>query len=328
MNSPAQYDVAVVVLNWNGWRDTLACVASLCEFAPTNTQIIVCDNGSTDGSFDRLSAEWAQRFGQSGFQSLIAQPECAPLASPRIVLIQTGANLGFAGGCNVGLKFAMQGSARFFWLLNNDTEIESGAVEALVDRFSRESMLGMCGSQLVFHDDPDVVQALGGAIYDPKTGVAQHIGAHDSRSTSIDPALVESRMDYVVGASMMVTRCFLEQVGLMTEDYFLYFEEIDWAMRGRSKGFKLGYAPNSVVRHKEGASIGTNSRKTGSLLSYRYLSRNRLLFTARFFPQCLRAVKARMAYEALVFAKRREWGVVKILLGVLLQRPRALSTVR
>lgn len=325
MSASGTYDVAVIVLNWNGWRDTLACVDSLSQFAPSNVQIVVCDNGSSDGSFEHLKSAWALRFG-AGFQSYanVAAAVSAE-ALHRVVLIQTGANLGFAGGCNVGLRFALAGSARYFWLLNNDTEIEPGAVEALLKRLSRDELLGMCGSRLVFHDNPRVVQARGGAQYDPRTGVAQHLGAHESIDEIDLPEQIEARMDYVVGASMMVTRHFLDQVGLMSEDYFLYFEEIDWAMRGKAKGFKLGYAPDSVVRHKEGGSIGTDSRKTGSLLSYRYLSRNRLLFTARFFPQHLRSVKARMVYEALVFAKRREWGVAQVLVRALMKPPELIS---
>lgn len=317
MSCSAPYDLAVIVLNWNGWRDTLSCVESLCKVAPPFVQIVVCDNASNDGSFERLAVEWRDRFGE-GFRSYgEAEVQDSADEVPRVVLIQTGANLGFAGGCNVGLRFAMSGSARYFWLLNNDTEVEPGAVEALLQRMSADDSVGMCGSRLVYHDAPDVIQARGGARYDPKRGVAQHIGAHEPRGAYENVTQVEANMDYVVGASMMVTRHFLDRVGLMVEDYFLYFEEIDWAMRGRAMGFKLGYAPRSVVRHKEGASIGTDSRRTGSMLSIMYLTRNRLRFTARFFPQYLGAVRRRIAFEALVFAKRREWGVVRILLSSL-----------
>jgi GT2 family glycosyltransferase len=91
---------------------------------------------------------------------------------------------------------------------------------------------------------------------------------------------IEQNMSYVIGAAMLVRREFIEQIGLMNEDYFLYFEEIDWATRGASQ-YKLGYAPKSVVYHKEGASIGT-SASGGSALSVYYLYRNRLLFTWRF----------------------------------------------
>lgn len=318
MSASEAIDVAVVVLNWNGWRDTLGCIRSLDEHAPSGVQIVVCDNGSTDGSFDQLTSACQAHFGHEGFKhfaSLEQAMSAAPLV--RVVLIQTGANLGFAGGCNVGLRFALTGTARYFWLLNNDTEIESGAVDAMVQHLAAHPEMGMCGSLLVFHDDPSVVQARGGAVYQARWGTAEHIGAHESIAASQDARLIESQMDYIVGASMMVTRRFLDEVGLMSEDYFLYFEEIDWAMRAKACGFTLGYAPTSVVRHKEGASIGTDSRKTASLLSYRYLSRNRLLFTARFYPQYLRAVRLRMAYEALVFFKRREWGVVKTLLRAL-----------
>jgi GT2 family glycosyltransferase len=138
-----------------------------------------------------------------------------------------------------------------------------------------------------------------------------------------DVAGIEARMNYVVGASMMARRTFIDRVGLMTEDYFLYYEELDWAERGRALGFGLGYAANSVVYHKEGATIGTSHRRKSSALAMRYLNRNRLLFTHRFYPQHMQAVRRQMWYEVLVYTKHRDWGAVKGLLGALLRTPAA-----
>lgn len=321
MTMATQARVAVVVLNWNGWSDTLACVRSVVAHGG-DVQVVVCDNGSTDHSLERLRSALSAELPAGAVSALDAQGEPAwpRLPSASVVLIQNGANLGFAGGCNVGLRFALAQGHDYFWLLNNDTEIEPGAVDELVKRMSEAPEVGMCGSRLMYFDTPDVVQARGGAEYNPRWGVGTHLGVHESVSSPEDPGMIEARMDYVVGASMMVSRAFIESVGLMTEDYFLYFEELDWALRGRARGFRLGYAPASVVRHKEGATIGSSHRGPGSGLSMRYLCRNRLLLTRRFFPQHLGAVRRRMAFEVMVYLKRRQWGAARVLVQSLLGR--------
>lgn len=319
MSDVTQAKAAVVILNWNGWRDTLACIRSVLKHAG-DAQVVVCDNGSSDSSYEHLKAALSSELTGEALCCLEMSTAWPRVTAARVVLIQNGANLGFAGGCNVGLSFAMAQGHRYFWLLNNDTEIEPGALDSLLERMLRDPEVGMCGSRLVYFDAPDVVQARGGAVYDPRVGVGRHLGVHEAISSSENAAAIEASMDYVVGASMMVSRRFLESVGLMQDDYFLYFEELDWATRGRVHGFRLAYAPHSVVRHKEGASIGTSHRGPGSMLSMRYLSRNRLLFTQRFHPQHLRTVRRRMAFEALVYLKRRQWTAAKVVLQSLFMK--------
>ena len=107
-------------------------------------------------------------------------------------------------------------------------------------------------------------------------------------------------MDYAVGASMLVTREFLSTVGLMSEEYFLYYEELDWALRAKH-GFVIGYARESLVYHKAGASIGSsNTTSRRSLMSDYYLMRNRLVITRKFFPQYLLSVRLFMLVEVLI----------------------------
>lgn len=320
MGSLSQATTAVVILNWNGWRDTLACVQSVLKHAP-ESQVVVCDNGSSDGSYEHLGTALSLQLPVGALRCLSAMEAWPQLVDARVVLIQNGANLGFAGGCNIGLRFALSQGHEYFWLLNNDTEIEPGALAHLLDRVLRDPKIGMCGSRLVYFDAPDVVQARGGATYAPALGVGRHIGVHEPISAPENPEAIEADMDYVVGASMLVTRRFLESVGLMQEDYFLYFEELDWATRGRAQGFRLAYAPESVVRHKEGASIGSSHQGPGSTLSMRYLSRNRLLFTQRFHKQHLGSVRRRMLFEAMVYVKRRQWAVAKVVLQSLFVKP-------
>ncbi len=297
----------VILLNWNGWKDTLECLESLFRLNCPDFRVVVCDNASTDGSLEKIAA-WAR----GEILAEPANPQLSRLSLPpfpkpiphleltreqaesgaasyegQLVLIQTGANLGFAGGNNVGLRYALGDSTgHFFWLLNNDTVVEPDALSAMVRLMEQQSEIGLCGSLNLSYYNPKEVLAQGGKTYCNWTG-----RVHTPPLPMVDE--LDSRpapMDFVNGASMLASRAFLEKVGLMEESYFLYFEELDWAMRAKGK-LKLGYARGSVIYHKEGAVIGSNrERMKRSLLSEKYLSRNRVLFTKRFLPWALPSV--------------------------------------
>jgi hypothetical protein len=299
-------DTYIILLNWNGWRDTVECLESLFRLENDNFRVVVCDNASSDGSLHQIK-EWAQgrvavralnweldRFSSPPVKKPIVYCEAASLTerdgiSPdvRLILIQTGANLGFAGGSNVGLRFALQDpGCKFCWLLNTDTVVEPGALAALRRLVEHNPGIGICGSLTLSYYSPKQVQALGGKSYNYWT----------SRVRTLQPMFVDqipasgAPFDFVNGASMFVTRQFLETVGLMEESYFLYFEELDWAMRAKGR-FLLGYASDSIIYHKEGAQAGSHSeRMKRSLLSERFLSKNRVLFTRRYLPWALPSV--------------------------------------
>ena len=209
-------------MNWNGWRDTDACLESLARLEYTNYQIVVVDNASADGSEEKLRER-----------------------HPELTLLQSGANLGFAGGNNVGLRYALDRGAEYVWLLNNDTLVEPDALTQLVAKTQREPALGLCGSTLLYEAQRDTVQALGGAHYNRWLGTVAHLGQHEPWPQKLDTEKlerrVEGRLSYLIGASMLASRRFLETVGLLQPDYFLYFEELDWAARARGR-FRLGYA--------------------------------------------------------------------------------------
>jgi GT2 family glycosyltransferase len=298
-----------ILLNWNGWRDTIECLESLFRLNDLDYRVVVCDNSSSDPSMEKIG-EWAR----GEIEANSANPQlqrliCPPVAKPipyreltreeaesgtadcdaRLVLIQNGANLGFAGGNNVGLRYALSDAdCSFFWMLNNDTVVEADALAAMVRHMQEHPDIGLCGSLNLSYRDPNAVQAEGGMRYSRWTGRVPK----RPRRTIDDLTSTLARMDYVNGASMLASRAFLERVGLMEESYFLYFEEMDWAMRAKGK-FRLGYARESIIYHKEGAAIGTNQdRRKRSLVSEKYLSRNRVLFTRRFVPWALPSVIA------------------------------------
>lgn len=296
--------ITVITLNWNGADDSKACVRSLLALNYPRFDIVVCDNASKPESWQSLLALTEEFPGRvQVFESLQqALASSAPRAD--ITLIQTGANLGYAGGMNVGMRYALASPATdYCWVLNNDTEVHPDALTHLVERMQQDESIGICGSSLVLHHDRQRLQAFAGSSYNPLRARSAALGIN-ARVDEIpaSPAAVEAKLAYVIGAAMLVSRRYMSEVGLMDERYFLYSEEHDWAQRGRGR-FRLGYAPQSLVFHKHGATIGTAS-SGGSELSLFYLFRNKLAFTRRHHAALYPLAFASLVWEATKFALR------------------------
>ncbi len=331
--------VAIVLLNWNGWRDTIACLDSLRRLDHSPVGVFVCDNASTDASVAEI-VRWGaalnadEETSPAGTRRLSAfhHRKAAPGGGaggdwpPRngsadaVTLIETGGNIGFAAGSNVGLRFALKEDYDLFWLLNNDTEVDADTLTYLVRRMEAEPAIGMCGSTIVYAAQPTLVQVLGGGEFDRLKGRGHALGFRTSVSDPIDQAAIEARMTFVNGASMIVSRRFIEEIGLMDEDYFLYFEENDWAERCRDR-FKLGFEPRSIVRHKVGASIGTDDFGLPSALSLYYLTRSRIRFCRRFHKLSLPFVAAEVCRDIYNEARRRNWSRIRVIARAVLNRP-------
>jgi hypothetical protein len=295
--------------------------------------VVVCDNASPDDSLARLRA-WAEgrldawvppgnplrgysfpphskpiRYVEYGRGE--AERGGDPGADAPLVLVRTGGNLGFAGGNNVGLRYALARGFDAVWLLNNDTVVRPDTLPAMLEEMRRDPRVGIVGSTLLYYHDPDTVQAWGGASYNPWLALPRHVGASRPAAQPVDAAAVERRLSYITGASMLVSAAFLREVGLMSEDYFLYFEEIDWATRNAGR-FRLAYAPESVVFHREGGSIGAHGRTKPALADYHFM-RNRILYTRKYKPAALPTVYFALAVAALRRASRGEWDRVRMI---------------
>ena len=289
----------IILLNWNGWKDTIECLESVFRLDCASVGVIVCDNGSTDGSMEQIEA-WARgeiqaQSGNPQLAHLISPPVPKPIAYHKttrngaessaphedapLILVQNGGNIGFPAGNNVGLRHALRDpEARYFWMLNNDTVVDPAALSAMIRRMEQEPKIGLCGCLNLDYANPTLVQAQGGFSYNLWMGRSR---AHAVRTVK-ELILRPPRIDYVNGASMVASRIFLEQVGLMEESYIHYCEETDWAMRARGK-FTLGYARDSVIYHKLGMALGSSSdRAKRSLRSEGLAARSRILFTRRF----------------------------------------------
>lgn len=326
--------VAVILVNWNGWKDTIECLESVLRLRYPNYRVIVCDNASGDSSLDHVVA-WANggitaQCSSPRMLHLTAPPTAKPVAyirlgpgefadlsqrSEKLILVQTGANLGYAGGNNAGLRLALAaGDTQFVWVLNNDTVVDPDAMMHLVRRMTDNPTAGICGSTLLYYDFPDRVQTLGGAMYRRWVARIRQIGTGISLNDLPGTECVESAMDYVAGASMLLRRELLETVGLLDDRYFLYFEEIDLATRAKGK-YTLAYARESRVYHKEGASTGTARLGTKrSSISEFYSTRSRVLFTRRYTLNALPTVVLAIIASGLERAVTGKWHNLRALL--------------
>jgi GT2 family glycosyltransferase len=310
-----QSHVYVILLNWNGWQDTLECLESVYRLQYPRFVVIVCDNASSDGSIEKIE-DWAKGKIISSCEApdlrrLVRPPISKPIAlnvissldraandsaDAGLILIQTGGNLGFAGGNNVGIRYALaQNDCDYVWLLNNDTVVEPDSLSTMVQMADADPWLGICGSQLRNYHFPHDVQTMGGRRYSRWSGRTRPLREIGTPRISTEPG----SPDYVEGASMLISRRCLETIGLLRESYFLYCEEIDLVARAQSR-FRFGYAPESIVYHKEGASTGSSHRRANrSTVSDFYQARSRIDFVRLYHPWFLPSVVAAVIFGAL-----------------------------
>jgi GT2 family glycosyltransferase len=235
-------NLVAVVLNWNGGDDTLAALASLDAI-----QTICVDNGSTDGS-DRLVEE----------------------RLPNVELIRTGANLGFAGGNNIGIRRALELGADWVLLLNNDAAAEPGLAEAL-DRAARARPdAGLLACKVLAEDGQSVQYA--GARFNKWLGYSGRV-----RTNAPDELHDVARAD---GAALAVSRAAVEQAGLLDEQLFAYVEDVEWSLRIRRAGFAVVFVPDARARHKGSAATGGRASTTNLY----YSTRNTIVVSERHAP--------------------------------------------
>jgi hypothetical protein len=290
----------------------------------TNWTVVICENGSGDNSESTLRDDLKLRGNE---KELLAYSQGVKAysygeteaGSSRYILVISDTNRGFAGGNNLGYSIATTDhSFPYVWFLNNDTEVEQDTLSQMISHMQQDTKIGICGSTLIYAHDRKTVQALGGAIYQPWSGLVTEIGQGGLWPHSVDQATIESKLSYVSGASMLTSLSFLKSVGLMSEDYFLYYEEIDWAIRAKRADFRLGYVSNAVVYHKEGAALGSGKSTRRSLLAEYYGLRNKLVVTRKYFPWALPSVLLIAWLQVLKRLIHRQWSHARLMIEILL----------
>ena len=215
--------VGVALLNWNGYADTAVCLASLraSEFRPA--RILVFDNGSTDGSAERLASEF-----------------------PEIELARAGANLGFAEGNDRAAQALLAAGMDYVWVLNNDTRVEPGCLGALVAALEADPALGAAGAKIWFMD-PRKPLCYAGARCRPWTFAVEWRGLRETDAGQYDRS---EDVQILSGCCMLVRAETIRRIGLFNREFFAYSEDLDWSLRAQAAGIRLRYEPRAQLWHK------------------------------------------------------------------------------
>lgn len=239
--------VVVIILNYKVKDLTLKAIISVKGSTYKNLEIIVVDNNSHDGLANTLSNRQDLTF------------------------IQNDENLGYCGGNNVGLTQALKDGADWVFILNPDAQVDKDAIKNLVEVAQREN-IGIAGPKVLFADRKTIWYA--GGVFDTGNVLGTHRGVDEKDNGQYD---VMTQTDFVTGAAIFIRKDVLEKVGLFDTRYFLYYEDSDFCFRAKKAGFKIMFVPEAVVYH-----LNAQSTKLGSPLQDYYITRNRMIFAAKF----------------------------------------------
>jgi GT2 family glycosyltransferase len=275
MNQSGRIELIAIVLNWNGWQHTIEACKSLGTHVGSDFKLIIVDNASTDDSVAHLRS-----------------------AVPQAELIVNSVNEGFAGGCNVGLRRALEMDCDYVFLLNNDAVVTSNTVAELVAASRRLNDTAILGSVVRYMGSQDY-QFFGSQSTQPLLQPKWFEYPRDKHLLEV--SLIET--DFVLGAALFVPINVLKRIGFFDERFFLTYEDVDLCYRARDCGVRCGIVTSSTVYHHGSASLGP---ETGPLRTY-FLTRNELLFIDKYGN---RRQRLRMYYTHLM---RLIWRLVKAL---------------
>jgi len=294
--------VCIIVLNWNGWRDTIECLESVQQLDYPNYLTVVVDNGSDDDSLERIQA-WAE--GKKTVESRYVNycQHTKPVTvisyntiavetsdgsqldqvlkslptSKMIVLIRSGENLGFARGCNVGIRYAMDVNTDYIWLLNNDTVVEPGSLKRLVNFMQcQPDFQGVTGQIRLYHR-PSAIWNCGGLLTWYGARRYDYAGA-----PVVDvPQWGFKRISFITGCAALFRTAIFGKVGLLSERFFFGEEDFELSQRLKRMGYKLACCYEAVIYHKVSASMPEDTRIGRTFIYYL----NRFIDLRQYWPE-------------------------------------------
>jgi len=242
--------VFIIILNWNNWPDVLECLESLKNNDYHNYQVVIIDNGSKE------------------------KPQAPNL---EIKIIYNKENLGFSGGNNVGIKYAIEKGADYVLLLNDDTLVSRDFLSKLVKAGESNKNFGLLGPKIYFADQKEKIWFAGGQVnWLYNKGTMRGYGEIDKGQYDF-PGI--QKTDYITGCCLLIKREVIKKIGLIPEDYFLYYEDTDWSLAGQRAGFKCIFVPAAKIWHK-----GSKSSQEFSIPYIYYHIRNGLIFADKYAP--------------------------------------------
>lgn len=244
--------VSVILLNYKGTKDTLECIKSLEKLDYDNYNIIVVDNNSPDDSYEVLRREIGEKH----------------------ILIKAKDNGGFAKGNNIGVKYAVENGSDFVLLLNNDTLVEKDFLTQMMSCYESHEKVGIVTCKILYESRRDLIWFAGGEL-----NLKRFYGAHYGEGEKDDDKFNEEKeITFATGCVMLIPRQVIEKAGYLPEEYFMYYEDVDYCLRVQEEGYKIYYCPKSRVYHKVSASTGGEA----SPMAIKLNTRNRIIFMEKF----------------------------------------------
>jgi len=283
--------VSIIILNWDRLEDTIECLESLKKITYPNYEVIVVDNASKGNDADVLEEKYR------GY----------------IKLIRNRKNLGFAGGNNTGLRYSLNNLSDYSLILNNDVIVKENFLSEIVEVAEQKSEAGLLGPKIYYYDKPNIFYSTGGII---KRSFLKGIFVPLRGNKQEDKGQYDSieEVDWIDGCCMLIKTKALEEVGLLNEEYFLYWDTVEMAMDLKKRGWKSYYVPRSVIWHKVQRTVGR--KKVGV---YYYQVKDQLIFQSKhlgskfwliYFP--LKILK-RTIYDFLISMRDKDFSRLKLL---------------
>lgn len=288
--------VSIIILNWNGWKDTIECLESLNRINYPNFDVVIVDNDSKNDSIEKIreyckgnikvESDFVKydplnkpieilEYEREESKKAVTRNDFLELPSNRkITLIKSEMNSGFPEGCNIGMRYALRHGFEHLLLLNNDTVVDPDFLNELVDVAESDGNIGILGSKILFYQRPNIMQAAGGRII----WNLGYIGTYNGEDKGQYDEIVER--DYVYGTSLLLKKEVIDKISFMDSSFFFGVEEYDYCTKAKRAGFKIVYVPGSKVWHKVGASSKNISKhpetlkyieKTGGYNYHKYL---------------------------------------------------------
>ncbi len=286
--------VTVIILNWNGWNDTIECLESVYKIIYPNFSVLVVDNASEDDSLEKIRKYCSGEleiesdffdYNQENKPIHLLEYDISidkekdfkfPASSPgQLILIKNNENSHFPAGNNIGIRFTLKHlKTDYILLLNNDTVVNKYFLKELVEAGESREDVGILGPKIYYYDETDVIWSAGCKI-SWKFGRGLQIGTGEKDQGQYNTS---KEVELISGSAFLIKTEVLNKIGLMDKKYFLYFEESDWTLKANQAGYKSFYIPTAKVWHKVSRSGGGISNPIGLY----YITRNRWIFMRRW----------------------------------------------
>jgi len=249
--------VSIVVLNWNGLEDTVACLESLKKITYPSYEVVVVDNCSRGNDAEALEEKFR------GYAHVVRNDR----------------NYGYTGGNNIGIRHVLdRTSPEYLLILNNDTVVAPDFLERMIKTAESDASIGIAGPKVYYHEFPDRIQSAGAKV-NMRKGQASLIGVKEVDTGQYDE---QREVDYVIGCCLLIKREVTQKVGLFDENYFCYWDETDYCFRAREAGYRIVYVPGAKIWHKAPMKLKVRDKTpTGgkaSGLPYYFMARNNFRF--------------------------------------------------